>query len=238
MVLSGFSCQPWSALGDGLKSQDVRSVSLGKVLEASYWLPAHSILLECVEGAGQDPEVQRIIQGFCAKTRFNIAQVCLKLHDLMPARRNRWWCLLTNPTMPKVHLRPLPSLSIPPVLGDMLPILPQWDPSHLDQLVLDLYELNKFGEFNSLFPNIVNSEEPVRAALHGCANQLTGCPCGCRQHPFSEVRLKQKGLFGALIPTGGDQKTYLGTLPNLHHMHPWEMALIHGAGPNKVWMPQ
>jgi hypothetical protein len=91
----------------------------------------------------------------------------------------------------------------------MLPILPQWDPSHLDQLVLDLYELNKFGEFNSLFPNIVNSEEPVRAALHGCANQLTGCPCGCRQHPFSEVRLKQKGLFGALIPTGGDQKTYL-----------------------------
>lgn len=140
--------------------------------------------------------------------------------------------------MPKVHLRPLPSLSIPPVLGDMLPILPQWDPSHLDQLVLDLYELNKFGEFNSLFPNIVNSEEPVRAALHGCANQLTGCPCGCRQHPFSEVRLKQKGLFGALIPTGGDQKTYLGTLPNLHHMHPWEMALVHGAGPNKVWMPQ
>lgn len=47
-----------------------------------------------------------------------------------------------------------------------------------------------------------------------------------------------EGLFGALIPTGGDQKTYLGTLPNLYHMHPWEMALIHGAGPNKVWMPQ
>lgn len=57
-------------------------------------------------------------------------------------------------------------------------------------------------EFGGLFENLVNVAAPFKTALHGWANQLTGCPCLCRQYPFSEERLKSKGIFGALIQLG------------------------------------
>eukprot|EP00435_Cladocopium_sp_Y103_P019646 s10_g4.t1 len=236
---AGFSCQPWSCLGDGAKTHDNNRAScLPKVLAASYWLKCHSILLECVDEAGADDEVQKMLTQFCAITQYKATQVNLRLEDLMPTRRNRWWCLLVNPTLSAVTLRTLPKLSVPPVLGDMFPFFPTWDAEQLRHLELDRYELNKFAEFQSLFNNVVDLKKPVRTALHGWANQLTGCPCGCRQFPFSERRLRDKGMFGALIPTGGDITTYLGTLPNLRHMHPYEMATIHGAKPNRQWQPQ
>ena len=128
-------------------------------------------------------------------------------------------------------------MQIPPVLSDVLPIFPEWDSETLQHLELDLYELNKFAEFNSLFNNIVDPNAQVRTALHGWANQLTGCPCGCRKFPFHEQRLREKGLFGALVPMGGNLKTYLGLLPKVRHMHPYEMAVIHGAKPNRAWFP-
>ena len=237
MVTAGFSCQPWSRLGDGGKSDDPRAGCLGSVLEAAYWLKAHSILLECVDGAGADQHVQDLIQQFCRLTQFRPAQLNMKLDQICPARRDRWWCLLTNPTLPELHLRPLPSMSFGPTLGDMLPIFPEWGMDEIQGLVLDRYELNKFMEFDSLFGNIVDLNKPVKTALHGWGNQLMGCPCKCRSHPFSEARLKSKGLFGALVPIGGFLSTYLGNLPLVRHMHPWEMALIHGARVDKDWGP-
>ena len=155
----------------------------------------------------------------------------------MPAKRSRWWCLITNPTLPDFTLQPLPKISPPPVLGDLLPFMPGWELEVIHQLALDRYETNKFAEFHSLHNNIVSMNQPVRTALHGWANQLTGCPCKCRMFPFSETRLKEKGLFAALIPLGTDIQTYLGELPCTRHMHPWEMALIHGVRTNKMWGP-
>ena len=92
-------------------------------------------------------------------------------------------------------------------------------------------------EFGGLFENLVNVAAPFKTALHGWANQLTGCPCLCRQYPFSEERLKSKGIFGALIQLGGEFETYQGKLPKTRHMHPWEMALLHGVSPNRPWKP-
>lgn len=88
-----------------------------------------------------------------------------------------------------------------------------------------------------MIESLVRSNEPLRTALHGWANQLTGCPCKCRKFPFSEERLKNKGIFGALIQLQGEINTYLGTLPVTRHMHPWELALLHGCNPNRQWLP-
>ena len=238
LVSAGFSCQPWSRLGDGGRSADPRSGCLGAVLEASFWLKAHSILLECVDGAGADQEVQSLIQQFCQRTQFRQAQINLRLDQLCPAKRDRWWCLLINPTLPGMHLRPLPCLPVQPTLGDVLPVFPEWGKHDMEQLQLDRYELNKFMEFDSLFSNMIDMTKQVKTALHGWANQLMGCPCQCRLHPFSESRLKLRGLFGALIPVGGFITTYLGELPLVRHMHPWEMALIHGVRLDRIWGPK
>ena len=237
MIAAGFSCQPWSQLGDHRKFEDLRASSLPKVLQGAYWLGCHSVLLECVDEASTDAEVRKLLHKFCKETQFHASQVHLKLDTLMPTRRNRWWCLLINPTIPPLSLRPLPAMPVPPVLEDLLPCFPEWDADTLAQLELDLYELNKFAEFNSLFNNLVNMKGQVRTALHGWANQLNGCPCGCRRFAFSEQRLREKGLFGALIPMGTEIKTYLGVLPKVRHMHPFEMALVHGAKPNRAWFP-
>ena len=136
-----------------------------------------------------------------------------------------------------MSLRLLPKLTIPLVLGDLFPFFPEWDADTMKHLELDLCELDKFAEFNSLFSNVVNMKGQVRTVLHGWANQLTGCPCGCRCFPFNEQRLREKGLFGALIPLGEEIKTYLGVLLKVRHMHPCEMAVIHGAKPNGAWFP-
>eukprot|EP00435_Cladocopium_sp_Y103_P031905 s305_g8.t1 len=138
---------------------------------------------------------------------------------------------------PSFALRPLPKLPVPPALGDLLPFCPAWDEYDMHPLCLDRYETNKFMEFGGLYSNIVDVSKAVRTALHGWSNQLSGCPCGCRTHPFSESRLREKGIFGALIPTEGHINTYQGSLPNTRHMHPWELALLHGARPNRVWKP-
>ena len=94
-MTSGFACQPWSALGDQGKSEDPRSGVLVSTLRAAHWLRAHSVLLECVQGAGKDVEVQKVISQFCALTQFKVAQVDL--------RRDRWWRLLANATLPQVE---------------------------------------------------------------------------------------------------------------------------------------
>ena len=74
-----------------------------------------------------------------------------------------------------------------------------------------------------------------KTALHGWSNQLSACPCTCRSHPLSEERLRAKGLFGALIPTGGTVMTHFGELPATRHMHPWEIGLLNGMDPSLYW---
>eukprot|EP00435_Cladocopium_sp_Y103_P018548 s365_g4.t1 len=237
LITAGFSCQPWSQLGDGGQSNDPRSNCLVKVLEMAFWLRAFSVLLECVEAAGRDPEVQAVIRHFCSLMGFRQAQTDLHLGSIMPAKRSRWWCLLTRGDIPDIRLRPLPVVQPPPVLGDLLPFCPSWDEYDMHQLCLDRYETNKFMEFEGLYSNIVDTTQQVKTALHGWSNQLSGCPCGCRSHAFSESRLREKGIFGALVPTEGFMNTYLGKLPNTRHLHPWELSLIHGAKPNRIWKP-
>eukprot|EP00435_Cladocopium_sp_Y103_P041316 s1356_g11.t1 len=207
------------------------------VAEVEERLRAFALMLECVTEASRDDEVRAVLREYCRLTGFQQSEVELELANLMPTKRNRWWCTLTQATLPPLKLQPLPSLSRPPVLGDVLPMFPDWPADQMYQLELDQYESGKFAAFGGIESNLISRDSVVKTALHGWANQLTPCPCQCRKYPMNESRLQAKGLFGALIRLTGEYKTSRGNLPKTRHMHPWEMCVIHGGIPEFDWQP-
>eukprot|EP00438_Fugacium_kawagutii_P025410 Skav235446 [mRNA] locus=scaffold2206:85243:90006:+ [translate_table: standard] len=235
MLVAGFSCQPWSQLGDNRKLNDQRASALHKALFAAYHLRSHSIMLECVPQAGEDPEVLQTIRQFCSMLNFRLAQTTLKLDTIVPARRNRWWALLTHMTLPPMALRELPVIQPSPKVGDVLPFMPSWTPDEIASLELDRYETRKFQDHGGLDKAILRLDTSAPTALHGWGNQLTNCSCGCRQHPLSDARLEAKGLHGALVLTEGAFPTMFGPMPKTRHVHPWELSVLNGAFPNKHW---
>ena len=70
ILTAGFSCQPWSRLGDSGKMNDARSHTLVSALKTGFYLRSSAIILECVAESGQDPDVQAVIRGFCQQTGF------------------------------------------------------------------------------------------------------------------------------------------------------------------------
>ena len=236
-VAGGFSCQPWSQLGDKNGVHDARAASIVYLLQAMYFTRAHSGILECVCAAGSDSTVQALLAEFCRITGFQHAQVNLSLSDLCPAKRDRWWCVLTSSGIPQVNLTPLPRLNPLPTFGDIFETIPQWPDADVAQLALDQYETGKFEAFGGLSKNYIRQDEPLRTALHGFGNQLSACPCQCRSWPMSEARLQERGLFGALILLNGFHETHRWRLPKTRHVHPVELAIVHGASPKKQWHP-
>eukprot|EP00438_Fugacium_kawagutii_P028666 Skav214044 [mRNA] locus=scaffold2017:251199:256145:+ [translate_table: standard] len=237
ILLGGFSCQPWSRLGDRQKSGDCRSSSLVYILRSAYFLCAHSIILECVPGAGRDPEVMKAIQEFETLTGFRHATQDLELSSILPARRDRWWCVLTNAAYPKVDLRPLPQVGPAPVIADLLPFCPHWSEQDNKELALDSYESHKFETYGGLNRNIANLRGQLATALHGWGNQLDKCPCGCRLYPMNESRFEHRGLHAALVLLEGSFNTHVGVLPKTRHLHPFELCVLHGVNPVRDWSP-
>eukprot|EP00438_Fugacium_kawagutii_P031487 Skav235041 [mRNA] locus=scaffold287:267187:271838:- [translate_table: standard] len=94
---AGFPCQPWSPLGDQLKHKDFRGKTLHSILRAAFFLRAHTILLECVKQARDDTEIIRLLYKWCKVTGFNAREGILDLHTVWPAKRTRWWILLSFP---------------------------------------------------------------------------------------------------------------------------------------------
>lgn len=95
MHAAGFPCQPWSPLGDRKCNADSRGRTLNSILRAAYMLRAHSVLLECVTGAKQDAYIMRLLYRWCKITGYNAREVTLNLHTVWPAKRTRWWVLLS-----------------------------------------------------------------------------------------------------------------------------------------------
>ena len=258
MYTAGFSCQPWSRLGDGRKINDGRASTLRHALRAAFFSRAHSVLLECVVEAGQDDDVQSQLREFCSITGFKAHQVDLRLEDIWPAKRHRWWCLITNPAVGHFQLRPFPKHPKHPCVSDLLPCFPTWPERDIQQLILGLYETNKFLECGTFHQSLIKGNGPLSTALHGWGNQLDPCPCGCRKGPMSFERLLSKGLYGALVLVGdgmqGQQQLvpampsqipiseaasgHRENVPQTRHIHPWELALLSGVCPNRDWQGQ
>ena len=237
MLTAGFSCQPWSRLGDSKKLGDDRAMTLVHTLRLAFYMRSHSVLLECVMEAGEDPDVISLIDKWCQLTGYTRHSLSLHLEDFWPSRRKRWWCILLNPTIQGFSIQGLPKQIVPPVVGDIFPLFPAWPMEDESQLALDLYETNKFYAFRSMDNAIIRDNTPMATALHGWGNQLQHCPCGCRKHSMSFERLRSKGLFGALVVMEGSLESTQGPVIRTRHIHPWELSLLTGADPTKIWQP-
>ena len=237
MMVAGFNCQPWSKLGDQRQLDDPRSMSLVYALRTAFYSRSHGLMLECVSEAGTDPHVLDLLNTWCKLTGYRMCTTNLKLEDFWTSRRNRWWCLLLNPSAPMIDLLPLPKQVVPPTVADLFPNMPLWPGDEETQLSLDLYETNKFIEFGSFEGAVIKSNQPLPTALHGWGNQLQGCPCGCRKGSMDHSRLRHKGLFGALVIMDGQLECVDGPRLRSRHIHPWELSVLTGCPPNKKWMP-
>ena len=237
ILTAGFSCQPWSRLGDSGKMQDARSHTLVSALRAGFFLRSSAIILECVAESGQDPDVQSVIQGFCQQTGFWKVEQVLYLEHVWPSRRKRWWCLLVNPIIPRFDFKPFPKHPFVPTVGQVLPIFPNWPEPELQQLLIDEYEYGCFEKFTGIPKVAIDLNQPLPTALHGWGNQLMGCPCTCRKGPLSLGRLQEKGLWGAVLPLPWEFKVQGHQVQACRHIHPWELSILTGAVADRKWMP-
>ena len=219
----GFSCQPFSRLGDGKSQADGRSTCLTKALSTAYYLNAQIIVLECVAPAAQDGFVKSELAHFIKHTGFHCSMTELKLDDIWPCRRHRAWWVLSSPEVGPVELTPWPKFHDVHEVFHVIPEIRLWAEDDERQLALDPRELDAFGVNDDQHAkHLLNGKGKAPCALHAWGSQTRACPCGCRSAGFSQSRLESKGLHGcitrsAMFPDG----TSL-----IRHIHPNEaMAL-------------
>ena len=92
----GFSCQPFSKLGDQQHGGDPRSQTLPYGLYAAYLLQKDLNIIECVPQAATSPFVQQCLAYHIAMTRAEKSETLLELGQLWPSARRRWWCVLMH----------------------------------------------------------------------------------------------------------------------------------------------
>lgn len=233
-LAAGVACQPYSRLGDQRHQHDPRSQTLPGVLRLGFLGVYGMIVLECVQEAFSCAWVQQLLQRFSTQTGYKVTQGVLSLQHLWPARRTRWWCILTHPTLGQVPWEPLPRLNPVPIVADLLDKFQICDEETYNQLLLDLYELGRF-DAQGFEHNEVPWQGQMATSLHSCGNQLMGCPCGCRQYAFTDQRLQQGGLHGLLIKLEGTSRCGQKIYPNHRHISPDELALLNGMFPGIQW---
>ena len=219
----GFSCQPFSTLGDMKEGDDDRSSTLSYGLYCGYLLQMGLIVMECTPKAPTSRFVKVCLQYFEEVTGFTKSEALLELADIWPAHRRRWWCILNHPAFGKIHINCMPRLSKPPVISDLLPAFLQLVPEAYEALRLSPYERQCFQQY-SKGPTgcVVDFHNPLDTALHSWGNQCGECQCGCGRK-FSQTRLKDHGIFGALV-----KDTSKPSEADLRHLSAQEMAILCG----------
>ena len=232
VLAAGFSCQPYSQLGDRKGGHDSRAWCLPHVLQAALLLNSSAVVLECVQQAAQDDFVRACLEVFCQVTGFHRQEVKLDLSSVWAAHRARWWCVLTPPQLGPCPLSPWPHSDSLRSVGEVLHCTLPMSPAIAD-LQLTAYEVRMFTERRPMSAYLLRSSGPLPTTLHSAACQVYPCPCGCRATPFSEARLN-KGLYAVVTPchgSGYDPAT------QFRHLAPAELALLNGLSPKGPWGP-
>ena len=232
IILGGVNCQPFSSGGDRKGLDDPRSSSLHKVLQTAWALQSPAIVLECVADVLKDPRFQEILAKFCASTGFSITQQTLELADTWCTFRHRWFAVLTASPIGKCFIPPLPPNVAWKTIGKVMPDWQDWPEDQQEQIQLNLYELDKFHRYvkGGIERCYVDDAKTLPTCLHSAGNQLYPCKCGCRG-PLSMERLKDRGLFGVLVPLK-DSVYHEGiNMKHARYLHPAEMYLLNGGDP-------
>ena len=223
-IAAGFSCQPFSSLGDQKGRHDSRSQSLVGVLRAAFLLQAPWLVLECVAPAGCDEFVLACLRDFCQALRYRWTSTELELSHVWGANRKRWWCVVTRVGMPEVVLKvwqPSPNLR---TVGEILQV-PEQGGKAVEQLLLTQHEHSEFSQRKPLDTFVLRANMAMPTALHAWGAQVLPCPCGCRPFPFRASRLDQKLCAVLLRVEGAGEVKY-------RHLTPAEAALLCGLDPD------
>ena len=231
-VAAGVSCQPHSKLGDRRGASDPRAATLPMTLRMSFLTRQILIILECVEDVFKSEWAQQVLRTFCKLTGYRMSQGVLHLHHVWVSKRSRWWCILSHPTIGKIEWEPFPNFNPPPIVADVIDDFRICTREELKQLELDRYEMGKFGSVG-IANNLIQWQSQSKTCLHSCGNQVTGCPCGCRQYPFQDERLQNGGIHGHLVQLKSVIDTFEGKMTACRHVHPVELALLNGLSPAK-----
>ena len=227
-ITAGFSCQPYSALGDQRGQDDARSSSLTSVLAAAFLLQCYILVLECVAPAGSNAWVKKQLQHFQKVTGFICTQVVLRLDDVWPCRRERWWCILSSPLIGEIPIDPWPVLPTIPSIDHLIPMIHLWAPGDEDALKLNSEEQVAFVIHDGTYPKyLMNSKGVSPCALHAWGSQLSPCPCDCRSAGLSTHRLETKGLYGLLVRSAENAEGE----SHIRHVHPNETMILNGVDP-------
>ena len=228
IMCAGYSCQPFSQLGDKRGGSDPRAASLSGVLKAAVMLQTQVLVLECVSPAKLDPFVVKSIDAFVRMTGFHTEIIELKLDAVWPCRRTRTWWVLSSKLFGPVQVHDWPVLSNLEKVHRLMPYVCQWHPRDEMALALDQTELGAFGwEDGSYARHMLTPEGVAPTALHAWGSQVRGCECGCRAVGLSPQRLEEKGLFGCLLQSSSNEIEQ----PGLQHLHPCEAQLLNGVDP-------
>ena len=235
VLAAGFSCQPYSTGGKCLGFLDGRSDTLIGVLNAVKMLRCPVCILECVSKAGTNKYVRNVLETFCREFHFHLSERVLRLEDCWSARRERWWAILSAPSLGAVPIPPLPCLPFPGVVKHLLPLPLVCDDQEKRELLLTEREMRMLLDLAPRFENMylpLNSKCPT--CLHAWGSQFDKCPCGCRE-AFSIDTLKSRGVYGVFVPTGATITIDGFTHPHLRHVHPTELAWLNGMHVPDKW---
>ena len=228
IVTGGFACQPFSKLGDHRQQLDPRARSFEGMIQVGYLFQPVAMVLECTKEAMSSPWAQTTLNAFCKSMGYSLQQQICHLQDFWPAKRSRWWAVVVHPLVRMPPIKSFPKLPFLPAFRHLIPTMARWPQNQMVELSLSPHELEAFAEQpGGLGKNSVCPTKPLQTALHAWGSQLTACACGCRAGGFTHHRLEEKGLFGALVPTSGSTIIRGSETPNMRHIHPDEVAILH-----------
>lgn len=116
MMTAGIPCQPLSKQGHQKGPEDVRSSTLPAILRAAFLLGSVGLVLECVPEAQSDPTTQRALREYADLCQCDLLQQVLHLHTIWPARRSRWFAILTPKSLGFCGFPALPIVQPAPAL--------------------------------------------------------------------------------------------------------------------------
>ena len=243
-LFAGFNCKPYSRGGSQQGALDDRSNSLHAALNLAYLLRTPVVILECVGEAASNRHVNKELDAFCEQCKYTRSDMMMKLEDLWPCKRERWWVILSASTLGKVPVIPMQTRFFPKMVKQIFPHDLQLEENDLSELILSPEEHRRFLQYQDPLSQMqLNRNGLCPTLLHSLGSQATACPCGCRAQGFSDKTLGLKGIFGILMPAPGHTLIEGVLHSNVRHPHPTELCVLsaipvpcHWSRPLRLWL--